>query len=147
APISAQFPGGDQTDHIRGTVINSVTRDPISRTLVYSQDNRFGTLTDDRGRFDIPWPRIDPTPNSANGFSFNSFAQPGGSSGYVPPEPPAVLLARKPGYLPRGNGQETVVVDRTRMGENLVIALVPECHIVGRVMLSGSGDLADYSDL
>jgi hypothetical protein len=41
----------DPTAHVRGVVVNSVTREPISRAVVFSGDNAFATMTDDRGRF------------------------------------------------------------------------------------------------
>src|SRR5438128_1910011 len=44
---------------LRGTVINSVTREPVARALVYSQDNRFAAFTDDQGHFEFEVPRIE----------------------------------------------------------------------------------------
>src|ERR1700719_4904901 len=43
----------DASEHIRGIVINSVTHDPISHALVFSPDNSFAAMTDDRGRFEF----------------------------------------------------------------------------------------------
>ena len=39
------------SNSVRGTVINSVTREPIARALVATADNRFAEFTDDQGRF------------------------------------------------------------------------------------------------
>src|ERR1700732_560697 len=44
---------------LRGAVINSVTREPVARALVFSPDNRFAIFTDDQGRFEFPLSRID----------------------------------------------------------------------------------------
>ena len=43
----------ENTDAIRGVVINSVTREPIGRALVFSPDNRFATMTNSEGRFEF----------------------------------------------------------------------------------------------
>ena len=40
-------------DTIRGIVINSVTKEPVGRALVFSPDNRFATMTDSEGRFEF----------------------------------------------------------------------------------------------
>jgi len=47
----------DDSDAIRGVVINSVTHDPIERALVFSPDNRFATLTSREGRFEFRFPK------------------------------------------------------------------------------------------
>jgi hypothetical protein len=60
---------------LHGTVINSVTREPIAHALVFSTDNRLAGFTDDQGRFEFQLPRI-------------YFTQ---------------LMARKPGFLERGS--------------------------------------------
>ena len=54
ATSGAQEPLSEQKGEpgvLKGIVINSVTRAPVSRALVHSLDNRFATLTDDQGRF------------------------------------------------------------------------------------------------
>lgn len=38
-----------ETETIRGTVVNSVTQEPVGRALVYSLDNRFAMLCDAGG--------------------------------------------------------------------------------------------------
>jgi hypothetical protein len=60
---------------LRGAVINSVTREPVARALVFSPDNRFAIFTDDRGRFEFQLSRIDSVQ----------------------------LMARKPGFLEGGS--------------------------------------------
>src|SRR5258706_532202 len=59
--LSAQSttPGIEQTDSLRGTVVNSLTHEQIIRALVFSPDNRFATMTDDRGHFEFTFPRPD----------------------------------------------------------------------------------------
>lgn len=69
----AQSPTSSTSLH--GTVINSVTREPVARALVFSTDKRLAGFTDDQGRFEFQLPRID-------------FIQ---------------LMARKPGFLEGGN--------------------------------------------
>src|SRR5438132_6276909 len=44
---------------IHGTVVNAVTRQPIGRALVYSPDDRFGTLTDGEGNFEFNLPKVE----------------------------------------------------------------------------------------
>ena len=62
---AAQGPDADTTHNkIHGTVINSVTHDPIGRALVYSGDNHYATLTDSEGRFEFTQPA-----NTGIGFS------------------------------------------------------------------------------
>src|SRR5258705_2306394 len=43
-------------DSVHGTVINGRTHEPIARALVYTPDNRYATLTDDRGHFEFKFP-------------------------------------------------------------------------------------------
>jgi hypothetical protein len=106
---AAQSPDADTTQNkIRGTVINSVTHDPIGRALVYSGDNYFATLTDSEGRFE--------------------FALPAGSTGVN-----SMLMARKPGFLDDLSMMSPVVA---LPGGDLTISLTPEALIQGRVTLS-----------
>ncbi len=99
--------------NVHGTVINSVTHDPIGRALVSSSDNRFATLTDGEGHFE---------------FTF-----PAGSAGKL-----AWLTARKPGFLDDSNERRQV---EASPGSELTISLIPEALIKGRVILS-TGDAA-----
>ena len=54
ASSSPALPGS-----LRGTVVNSVTREPVARALVSSPDNRFAAFTDDDGHFEFQPPRIE----------------------------------------------------------------------------------------
>jgi len=107
---------------VRGTVINSVTREPVARALVSTGDNRFAAFTDDQGRFEFPLPRMEARPNSpAQGMTFYNVS--------------AQLMARKPGFLDSGMSASP---PQSTVGDDITIALVPESLIVGRVNLPSS---------
>src|ERR1700688_2147006 len=83
-------------DRIRGVVINSVTHEPVSRALVFSPDNSFATMTDDRGRFEF----IFPPPEPPQGPAFNTGSlQPNTGPQPVASNRPSALMARKVGFL------------------------------------------------
>jgi hypothetical protein len=90
---------------VSGTVLNSVSREPVGRVMVYSADQRYATFTDEHGRFEI---------NLAE------------------TETPAVnvqipLDVRRPGFRSRGS-------NLVRWGEeNVTMWLVPQAVITGRV--------------
>jgi hypothetical protein len=130
--------GVEHTDGLRGTVVNGVTHEPIGRALVFSPDNRFATMTDDRGYFEFSFPRPEgeKTTEFAGTLGFHSLEtslpQPASANR------PTMLMARKMGFLSRNNGQEGVQVSTTQ--QELTISLVPEARIVGHVILPGSDD-------
>ena len=67
-PAAAQTPQSDEPPSmVHGTVINAVTRAPISRALVYSPDNRFAMLTDGDGHFEFALPK-GPLANTGTTF-------------------------------------------------------------------------------
>ena len=110
------------SNSLRGTVINSVTREPIAHALVSSADNRFAAFTDDQGRFEFQLPRMESNPNSpAEGMAFYNVS--------------AQLMARKPGFLDSGMSSSP---PQSTVGDDITIALVPESLIVGRVNLPSS---------
>ena len=115
--------GPPELQSIRGQVINNVTREPIGRALVFSTDNRFATLTDSEGHFELSIP----APSAANA----------GDSGALIRTAAVLresLRARKPGFLDyQGRGSTPVVP-----GRELTISLVPEALIVGHVVLPSS---------
>jgi hypothetical protein len=124
-----------QKSTIRGVVVNSVTREPVGHALVYSNDNRFGTWTDDQGHFEFVLPQAagDRGSDSHEAYSTAGVTYVGGPYSNFP----GMLMARKPGFL-RSEGQsrvwnQTPVV----MGKEVTIALVPEARIVGRIVLPG----------
>lgn len=109
---------------IRGTVVNSKTREPIPRALVFCPDNRFATLTDDRGRFQFSVSLVEPEPS------------PEGIRSYAAPNFPYTLMARKPGFLPPS--QDQVVLRPDGDLSDLTISLAPESLIVGHVGIPSS---------
>ena len=122
----------DDSDAIRGVVINSVTHDPIERALVFSPDNRFATLTSREGRFEFRLPKkVDPDSESAReSTSPDRDASRTGSS------LPSVLMARKPGFLADPNQQGMILEDGAP--RELTLGLTPEAVIAGTVTLPTS---------
>jgi len=118
-----------ETDSIRGTVVNSLTHEPIERALVFSPDNRFATLTDSDGHFEFTFP-----PSSATGGGEPSAG--GGPVSYPAPNRPDTLMARKPGFLEDRNRATNL----SRAGKQLTLTLTPEALIVGRIVLPSSDD-------
>jgi hypothetical protein len=136
--LAAQSATHTAAEHIRGVVINSVTHDPISRALVFSPDNSFATLTDDRGRFDFTFrpAETEQTPR------FTTDA-PQLSPGFQNPAPnrPTALMARKVGFVglnfeQRMNDNAFSVVGPDQ--QDVVISLLPEARVVGHVIIPGS---------
>ena len=125
--VSAQEmqPDTSETRSIRGTVVNSVTHQPIERALVHTSDNRFATLTDSEGHFEftVPAPSAAPVEGSPG-----SIFRPGalGQS--------TSLTARKPGFL----GDRARGADPGTPAREATISLVPEALIVGHVVLPSS---------
>ena len=136
--ISAQSttPGIEQTDSLRGTVVNSLTHEPINRALVFSPDNRFATMTDDRGHFEFTFPRHEAEKTA--GFAGTSDVRSLETSQLQQAgiNRPTMLMARKTGFLSRNNGQEGLQISPAQ--QELTISLVPEARIVGHVVLPGS---------
>src|ERR1700719_4256134 len=116
----------DATEHIRGVVINSVTHEPISHALVFSPDNSFATMTDDRGRFEFTFTTAEPQQSGTpmtNGFQLNQ--------GFQNPSPnrPSALMARKVGFVgpnldQRINDNAFSVVGPDQ--QDVIISLLPE---------------------
>ncbi len=110
------------SNSVRGTVINSVTREPVARALVSTGDNRFAAFTDDQGRFEFQIPPIESNSNSPpDGLAFYNIS--------------GQLMARKPGFLNSGMSSS---VPQNAVGDDITIALVPESLIVGQVNLPSS---------
>lgn len=129
-PLAAQ---GDTSDNslpkaIQGTVVNSVTREPVPRALVFSLDRRLATMTDDQGHFEftVPQPPINPGQEPEGVAGSMQFAIT--LSNYS-----GMLMASKPGFLnPERNRNANQL---TSSGKEFTIAMVPEALIVGRVVL------------
>ena len=95
---------------VHGTVLNSVTGQPVARALVSLDGNNLSTLTDNEGRFTFA-------------------AVPAGAS---------EISCRRPGYGEAGGGDRmrTSVQVAEGMGE-LTLELAPLASITGQVLLSG----------
>jgi len=125
-----QEPKAEQTDTIHGTVVNTVTRAPIARALVYSPDNRYATLTDGDGHFEFMVPRNS---GMAEGMIFSgplrqTWSYAGHHRGFQ-------LMARKPGFLDLSIDQNPVFISSS--DDDLTISLLPEGIIKGRVTITG----------
>ena len=123
---------------IRGVVVNSITREPVARALVYSPDNRFATLTDDQGRFEFAIPQESATlprdPDGTSAAEMESYSGPLRSFTNFP----TILMARKPGFLEWEHHAQTWQPSPVVPGRDVTIALVPEARILGRVVLPSS---------
>src|SRR5580704_278275 len=125
AKLPAQESPPLETQKIRGTVINSVTHEPIARALVYSSDNRFAAFTDSEGHFEFTVP-APPTPTADGRRVIQVISsRPVGLNS---------LLARKPGFL--NDSVQRITPDPS--GKELTIPLVPEALIIGHVVLPSS---------
>jgi hypothetical protein len=122
--------GSDSTNHLSGSVINTVTREPIARALVYTPDRRFAALTDDRGRFVLEFPLPAGPPSAA--IPRASVA----SSTRAQPYRPGALIVLKPGFLRPNRGQGEIPINP--QDNDVTLPLVPEAKIVGHVNLPGS---------
>ncbi len=122
-------------DSVHGTVINARTREPIARAVVYSPDNRYATLTDDRGHFEFKFPPQEkvapPVPASSTDAQGNRKVQ----EWYQRNTRPNTFFARRPGFLPNQNGSSIQETGSSRA--EIVIPLEPEGLIVGHLQLPG----------
>jgi hypothetical protein len=123
AKLPAQETQPAETQKISGTVVNSVTHEPIARALVYSPDDRFAALTDSEGQFEFTIPAPAAPPDSRQVFQSNS--RPAGLNW---------LIARKPGFL--NDSVQRMSLDPS--GKELTIPLVPEALIIGHIVLPSS---------
>ena len=112
----------EHSSTIRGTVVNAVTRTPISRAQVFSPDERFATLTDGEGHFEFVLPK------STGGENRATESQPTANI-------PIGLVARKPGYLEDPNAGSHA---EASVGSDVTISLLPEGLIQGRIVSSES---------
>ena len=101
-----------QTYPVRGTVINSVTREPIARALVtFAGEASSSLLTDNEGRFEFP--------NIPSGR--------------------CILQARRPGFFAKGSGRDTSqAISVGPKAEDVTLTLEPAGSITGHVTLSTS---------
>jgi hypothetical protein len=120
-----------ETETIKGTVVNSITHEPIGRALVYSPDNRFAMMSDPGGHFAFKIPRPKNEAENGNGSGVVFYA--GNGSQFRSLGGPDVLIARKPGFLSDESAQQVSLSDTAE--QDLTIELIPEALVVGRVNL------------
>lgn len=118
----------DEPRKVSGIVINSVTKAPIPRALVYTLDNRLSKLTDGEGHFEFSVPKENT--GSSGGRVFLS-------GGHEYQDCSSWLRARKPGYL------DCIDSPSASPDSELTIALVPEALIHGRVSVGSSEPLSE----
>jgi hypothetical protein len=87
-----------ETETIRGTVVNSVTHEPIGRALVYSPDNRFATMSDAGGHFEFKIPRAKNEAEAQHASGMMAYYD-SGDPQYYRITSPIVLMARKPVFF------------------------------------------------
>jgi hypothetical protein len=115
-----------QTERVQGTVVNSVTHEPIGRALVFSPDQRFATMTDSEGHFAFSFPAGSKREDSTG------VNRSGGRVSTPAPSRPETLEAKKPGFL---NSDR---IEKLSADKELTISLIPEAVITGRVVLPSS---------
>jgi hypothetical protein len=121
---------------IHGRVLNRVTNEPIGHALVFSPDQRYAMLTDDRGRFEFTFPQ--PETQAKDGFAATGGANPPSGRQVVRLQNlrPYALYARKQGFLDSSNDPWAGRV--TPNQSEVVIYLQRESLIVGHVNLPGA---------
>ena len=119
---------------LHGTVVNSVTHEPISRALVFSPDNRYATMTDSQGGFEFTFPPAatakSTNPGSAGTVGLSARMELNDTNR------PSMLMALKPGFLADPNEQPPNL--QLSSAKEVTISLVPEALIVGHVALPTS---------
>ena len=131
-------PQAEHPPSIRGTVINAVTREPINRALVTSNDNRFDTFTDSEGHFEFTMPKPEPTGEVSSESTQADQPVSGRDLAQLITLAPSLVTARRPGFLqdpiPNASFDPTT--------HELILALTPEALITGHVTLA-SADAAE----
>jgi hypothetical protein len=130
----------DPPSSVRGTVLNRITHEPISRALVYSSDQQYATLTDDRGHFEFKFPPQEPAPQE--NVSASDVVRPFDARRFqsLVRLRPTEFLARKPGFLENTNNPSNGRIAPNQ--SEITLYLDPESLIVGHVNIPGSeGDL------
>jgi hypothetical protein len=123
---------------VRGTVLNRVTHEAIGGALVYSPDQQYATMTDDRGHFEFKFPPQRPEPQENPPGAANSYVL--RRPQFLSNSPPTEFLARKPGFL-QGASHANNGRDSSNQSE-IMVYLDPEALITGHVSIPGmEGDL------
>jgi hypothetical protein len=118
----------EKPSNIQGTVVNSVTHEPIGHALVSSPDNRFAMMTDDQGHFEFVLPQ-------SISFDVNGTQK---SSDFFPPNRPDRLRARKPGFLADDDAFQSGPVPSEQ--KEVTLSLTPESLIIGQFVLPDDSD-------
>jgi hypothetical protein len=141
----AQFNQGSSStanlpSSVHGTVLNRITHEPIGRALVYSPDQRFAALTDDRGHFEFKFPPQESEPEGNLSAPTDSGPMSARQVRVLQNLRPNVFMARKPGFL---QGTRDPSYGRANATQpEITIYLDPESLIIGHVTLPGTeGDL------
>ncbi len=141
AQITQSFGGqADSPSSVHGRVLNRATHEPISRALVFSPDQQYATLTDDRGGFQFRFPPQVPEPKEDQTGTPDTDVFRARQLRMMQNARPAMFYARKPGYLQNASNQSD---GRASLSQSeMVIYLDPESLIVGHVNIPGSeGDM------
>ena len=132
--------GPSSTDNlpssVHGTVLNRITHEPIGRALVYSPDQRYAALTDDRGHFEFKFPAQEPQPRGDLSATNNAGPLSARQVRVVQNLSPTVFMARKPGFLQNSSDPSYGRANATE--PEITIYLDPESLIVGHVTLPGA---------
>jgi len=121
-----------ESDTLRGTVVNSLTHEPIGRALVYSPDNRYATMTDGQGRFEFKFATAEREPTPGSGAPSIAWSPPSYPRDAASNRP-FMMMARKTGFLPDNDGQQVFPLSETQ--QELTIPLAPEALIIGHILL------------
>lgn len=144
-PCSAQNTTASEPETIRGTVLNSVTHDPIPGALVASPESHFAARTDNQGRFEFILPKAE-TAQAPAATTAGAPELPGVSTSFSVPSTlekeltnestrPPMLSARKPGFLETSN---LSAMDLAQYAKEITLYLTPEAIIAGHISLPGS---------
>ena len=142
---------------LRGTVVNSVTHQPVGRAVVLSQDGRFAVMTNDRGQFEMRFkvkksapPAGDSVRSANNGAAtyyptpMTSYTNLGAGKrvslgqaviDQTEVDRPAFLTARRTGYLNMMRHRGSVVSISADQ-EEVTIPMTPEARVIGHVILA-----------
>lgn len=131
-PVFAQS-SSEEPDTIHGTVVNSVTHEPVARALVVSPDERFATMTDSQGRFEFTFPKAEPPKPNLPGSSDDN---PADVILLNRSNRPTALSVRKPGFLENNHAEADQALAQN--AKELTLSLVPEAILAGQVSLPTS---------
>jgi hypothetical protein len=141
----AQFNQGSSStanlpSSVHGTVLNRITHEPLGRALVYSPDQRYAALTDDRGHFEFKFPPQEAGPEGNLSAPTDTGPMSARQVRVLQNSRPNVFMARKPGFL---QGTRDPSYGRANATQpEITIYLDPESLIIGHVTLPGTeGDL------